>query len=97
MSDLNHPPENPIELRDDEERHEDGSEQAADRRRNEAKGDDRQRERFGEGDQDQHRPVDQIRQNRPRIRLQKVRRQIVEVLIDVVEGARFEHALKVEG
>ena len=48
-----------------------GPKQPAHGARNQSEGDDRQRQRLRQGNEQQHRPVDQVRQNRPRVRLQK--------------------------
>src|SRR4029077_8655974 len=60
-------PEQPIELWDDEERYEDWTEQAAHRARDQTERDHCQRQRLGKRDEDEDRPVDQVRQDRPRV------------------------------
>ncbi len=49
-----------------------GPNRRADGAGDQAEGDDRQRNGLGEGDEQQHRPVDQVGQDRPRVGLHEV-------------------------
>ena len=96
MKDFSQPQNSQSSLRHDEERHEDRPEQRAHGARDQPEGDDRQRQRLRDRDEQQHRPVEQIREDGPGVRLHEVVGQLVEVAVDVVERTRLQHALEVE-
>src|SRR5262249_45261516 len=62
-------PEQPIELRDDEEWNEKGAEKRTDSAGNQTKRDDGHRHGLRTGDQEQHHPIDEIGQDSERARL----------------------------
>ena len=62
-------PEQPVQLRDDEERDEEWTEERAHGAGDQTEGDHGHRDGFRKGDEQQDDPVDEVGQNRPRVRL----------------------------
>ena len=60
-------PEQPVQLRDDEERDEQWTEERAHGAGDQTEGNDGHRDRLRKGDQEQDDPIDEVRQNRPRV------------------------------
>src|SRR4029453_12371875 len=89
-------PEQPVELRYDEERYKERAQKRTDGARDQAERYDGQRNGFRERNQQEHHPIDEVGQDRPRVRLDELVRQFVEVLVDIVERPGLEHRLEVE-
>ena len=73
-------PEQPIELRHDKERHENRADQCADGARDQAKRDDRERNDLRKRHDNQEQPVQQIGQDRPRIGLDELLPELIEMI-----------------
>src|SRR5262249_21357000 len=90
-------PEQPVELRHDEERNEDRSEQATHRAGDQPEGYDCERDHFRKSHDDQEQPVQQICQDGPGVWLNEVIPEFVEMLKCHLEGTGVENVRKIVG
>ena len=83
-------PEQPLEGRHDEERHEQRADQRTDRAGDHAERDDEEQRELRQADDDQHRPVEQVGQDRPGVRLLERVPERVQTLLRVLDRPRAD-------